>query len=108
MGHRQAAELLLLAGKFDAKKAHQLGLITAISQSEDALDDALAAAKRIAQKAPNAIRKAKQMMKVHSLEQIDQQIISEARQFCESLCLPEAQEALNTFREKRKPDFSGF
>lgn len=108
MGHRQAAELVLLGDKFDAEKALGLGLITAISQSDDALDDALNAAKKLASKAPGAVREAKRIMKSHKLELIDRTIITEARLFCERLNSLEAQEALNAFTEKRKPNFSRF
>lgn len=108
MGHRQAAELLLLGDKFGAEKAERVGLITAISSSDDAFDDALAAAKAIALKAPGAMQEAKRIMKSHKLEQIDQTIVTEARLFCARLNSPEAHEALNAFKEKRKPGFSGF
>lgn len=108
MGQRKAAELLMLCRPFNAQKAIELGIITALSNSSDALEEALKACHELVEKPPIAVREAKRILKKNLQEKVEQTIIEEARLFCERLQSDEANEALHAFAERRKPDFSRF
>lgn len=105
MGHRKASELLLLCESINADKAETAGLITAITESDNAFHEALNSAKALSAKPPEALSTAKSLMKANILDEIDSSIVTEANTFCDRLKSTEAQEAINAFLEKRKPSF---
>jgi enoyl-CoA hydratase/carnithine racemase len=108
IGQRRASELLLLCSPFDARKALDLGVISAITEDADAREEAMKVAKVLAVKPPSAVREAKQIMKKGLSQRVDQAIVDEARLFCERLNSEESKEALSAFLERRPPDFSRF
>ncbi|MCK5042330.1 MAG: enoyl-CoA hydratase [Sphingomonadales bacterium] len=107
MGHQKAAELLLLGDKFDAEKAESLGVITRTVADDELFDVAMAAAKNLAAKAPEALRLAKGLMKSKT-DNIEERMQEEGVIFQKRLTSPEALEAMTAFMERRKPDFSKF
>lgn len=107
MGHQKAAELLLLGEMFDAEKAAELGIVTKVVDDEKLFETALDAAKNIAQKAPEALRLSKALMKSKT-DTIEERMHEEGVIFQKRLTSPEALEAMTAFMERRKPDFSKF
>ncbi len=107
-GHQRAAEAFLLAEPFDAAKAASLGFVNEVVTQGSVMERALLAAGRIATLPPAAIRATKALLKAPHREGLRAQIDAEGRVFGERLASPEAQEAMQAFLERRKPDFSRF
>ncbi|HYX63064.1 MAG TPA: enoyl-CoA hydratase [Burkholderiales bacterium] len=107
-GYQRAAELLLLAQPFDARKALDIGLVSEIVSPDQLLDTAEKAASRLAELPPESLRLTKRLMKSAHAERVRRTIEEEGGLFRERLNSPEAKEALRAFLEKRKPDFSRF
>ena len=105
-GYQRAAELLLLGQPFDAKKAHEVGIVTAVVPQENLLAEAEKAAATLASLPPESLRLTKRLLKARYAEPLAATIEEETRLFTERLSSPEAKEAMRAFLEKRKPDFS--
>ena len=108
MGHRRAAELLLLGGPFDAARAVELGIANAAVPAAQLQKTALEAARRIASQPPDAVRVTKGLLRAALQNAVKAASVREAEKFIPMLDGEEAKEALNAFMEKRKPDFSRF
>ena len=89
MGHRRAAEKLLLGDPFTPEQAVECGIANAVLP-------------------PGAVREAKQLMRRPQHDQLLQTIRSEGEIFARRLRSPEAMEAFQAFFQKRPPDFSKF
>ena len=108
MGQRKAAELLLLGDAFSAAKAAELGVINEAT-SADALEGlAWSKAQALAQKAPEALRLSKMLLKKGNAQVIAKTMAEEGQLFGERLQSPEAMEVMQAFMERREPDFSKF
>ncbi len=105
-GHVRAAELLLLGEPIDAKHALSLGLINAVLPPDQVLPKALETARKLAEKAPNALKLSKALMR--DTAAITARMEQEGLHFVHQLATPEVAEAIGAFFEKRKPDFSKF
>jgi|SRR5580765_4474045 enoyl-CoA hydratase/carnithine racemase len=108
LGYQRAAELLLLGEPFSAARARDYGIVTEVVADAQALDIALAAARKLAAKPPAAIRLTKQLMKQGNAAAVAKQMDEEGELFGRQLQSPEAAEAFAAFAEKRAPDFSRF
>ncbi len=108
MGHRRAAELLLLGGPFDARRAVELGIANEAVPAGKLQQTALEAARRIAAQPPNAVRATKGLLRTALYDAVKSASVRESENFIPMLDGDEAKEALNAFMEKRKPDFSRF
>ncbi|MEZ4635522.1 MAG: enoyl-CoA hydratase [Caldilineaceae bacterium] len=102
VGQRKAAELLLLAERFDAAAALEMGLVNRVLPPAEVEPFALAQAQKLAAKAPSAVQLTKALMKRPLQDAIDEAIAVEAHHFGAQLRSPEAQAALRAFVE-RKP-----
>jgi enoyl-CoA hydratase/carnithine racemase len=107
-GYQRAAELLLLGQPFDAQKAHEVGIVTAVVAQENLLAEAEKAAATLASLPPESLRLTKRLLTARYAEPLAAAIEEETRLFTERLSSPEAKEAMSAFLEKRKPDFSRF
>jgi enoyl-CoA hydratase/carnithine racemase len=106
VGHARAAEILMLGEALSAERACALGLVTAIVPPSELMPRALTAAKTLAQKAPNALRLTKALMK--DVATVQARLAQEGQHFMAQLQSPEVAEAVSAFFEKRAPDFSRF
>lgn len=107
VGHRKAAELLMLAEPFGAEEARTYGLVNAVFDDADYQQRAWAIAERLAAQPPASVRLAKAQMKA-TFPQLGEVMASEGAAFMARLKSPEAMEAVGAFLQKRKPDFSRF
>ncbi len=107
LGHQRAAELLLLGEPFDAQKAHDYGIVNQIVSPADLESVAMAAAEKLAAKAPEALRLTKSLLK-GDYETAAARMKKEGDIFQTRLVSPEAREAMTAFMEKRPADFSKF
>lgn len=108
LGHRRAAELLMLGDMFDARRAVELGIVNATCPDGNAYAHAYERAQALAAKPPEALRLTKELMKRGQREMVRDQMQVESALFAERLASPEAREAMLAFMERRKPDFSRF
>jgi enoyl-CoA hydratase/carnithine racemase len=108
VGHRRAAELLMLGEPFSAERAREIGIVNEILLDAEVIAYAHAQAQRLAAKPPASLRATKQLMKAEVAPLIKQAMQAERAQFTSLLIAPEAREAFKAFFEKRKPDYSKF
>ena len=107
IGHRRAAELLLLGEPIDAETALRWGLVNRVVEDETLIDVAIETVTRVASLPPAAVRLSKQLLK-DDRGGVTERIEQEASIFVDRLRAPEFQEAASAFLEKRVPDFSRF
>jgi enoyl-CoA hydratase/carnithine racemase len=108
MGHQRAAELLLLGEPFSAGKAREVGIVNGVCPDTEVVAIAREHAKRLAAQPAAAVRLAKELLKRDYGVVLQKTIVEEGLHFMARLRSPEAMEALQAFRERRKPDFSRF
>jgi enoyl-CoA hydratase/carnithine racemase len=107
IGYLQAAELIMLGAPFNATRASELGLITAVVSDSDFLAKATETAQALARKPPAALRICKDLMKRAQKEHLVRAVGNELIEFALRVRSPETKEAIAAFFEKRPPDFSG-
>ena len=108
MGHRRAAEKLLLGDPFTGEMAVECGLANAVLPAGELVNHARRIAERFNALPPGAVRGAKQLLRKPQTEAVLKTIHSEGEMFAQRLRSPEAQEAFQAFFQKRRPDFSKF
>ncbi|PHR94456.1 MAG: enoyl-CoA hydratase [Robiginitomaculum sp.] len=107
MGHQQAAELLLLSKKIDAKTALRLGFVTRVFKTVKLDKKAAAEIKTLSELPPSSVRMAKALMR-RAPESLTERMDVEGREFSARLSSEEFIEAASAFMSRRKPDFSKF
>ena len=108
MGHRMAAEKLLLGDPFTPEQAVECGIANAVLPAGEVVNHARRIAERFNGLPPGAVREAKQLMRGPLHHETLQTIRTEGEIFARRLRSPEAMEAFQAFFQKRKPDFSKF
>ena len=108
MGHRRAADKLLLGDPFTPEQAVDCGIASAVLPAAEVVNHARRVAERFNALPPGAVREAKQLMRGPQTEALLKTIRAEAEIFGRRLRSPEAMEAFQAFFQKRKPDFSKF
>ena len=108
MGHRRAAEKLLLGDPFTPEQAVDCGIASAVPPAGEVVNHARRIAERFNSLPPGAVREAKQLMRGPQQEALLRTIATEGALFASRLRSPEAMEAFQAFFQKRKPDFSKF
>jgi enoyl-CoA hydratase/carnithine racemase len=108
MGHRRAAEKLLLGDPFSAEVAVECGLANAVLPAAEVVKHARRVAERFNALPPAAVRESKRLMRRIGKEAIFEAIKTEGELFSARLRSPEAKEAFQAFFQKRQPDFSKF
>lgn len=99
MGHQRAFELFVLGDQFDAQRAHQAGFVNRVVSAEDVEPVAVAAARAIAAKPPEAVRTALKLMRGDRLDVV-QRIEKEVANFGDLLRSPAARDALQDFIDR--------
>ena len=108
MGHRRAAEKLLLGDPFTPEQAVECGIANAVLPAGEVVNHARRIAERFNSLPPGAVRQAKQLMRGPQTQQLLDTIRTETGLFAQRLRSPEAMESFQAFFQKRKPDFSKF
>jgi enoyl-CoA hydratase/carnithine racemase len=106
LGYLQAAELLMLGEPFNAVRANELGLVTAIVPGPEVLARATETAQKLARKPTGALRACKDLLKRPTREQLKQSVALETEEFAARVRSADAKEAISAFFEKRAPDFA--
>lgn len=106
IGYLAAAELILLALPFDARRAAELGFVTRVVSEAEVTATALDTAHRLTRQPVGAVRASKRLMKRVLGAQMAAAAELELREYASRLQSDEAKEALTAFFEKRQPDFA--
>jgi enoyl-CoA hydratase/carnithine racemase len=101
IGYLQAAELILLGGAFNAARASELGLVTAVVPDATVLAKATETAQALARKPAVALRSCKDLMKRPLREQLDLAVDREMQEFAVRVRSAETKEAIAAFFGKR-------
>jgi enoyl-CoA hydratase/carnithine racemase len=107
IGHQRASALLLLGEPIDAATAHEWGLVNRVTSADELMQTARGFANRLAELPATAVRQTKRLLK-HGHPDVPGRIAEELALLQERLGSPEAAEAFQAFRDRRKPDFSRF
>jgi len=106
VGWRHAAEMLLLGAPLDARRAEQLGLVTAVVPDAAVLEKATQVAQKLAEKPVDALKAGKKLLRRTVRERLDEAARLEVQEFAVRVRSPEAKEAFDAFLHKRRPDFA--
>jgi len=101
MGYQRAFELLVMGEQFDAQRAYQAGFVNKVVAAEDVEPIAVAAARAIAAKPPEAVRTALRLMRGERLD-VAQRIVKETESFTELMRSPAARDALEAFINRQR------
>lgn len=108
VGHVRASELLLLGEPFSGQQALDWGLVNAVAPASEVEELARTRALKLAAQPAAALRATKALIRESRNADLNSVIVKEMQVFAQRLNSPEAQEAVNAFLEKRKPDFTKF
>ena len=107
VGYAKAAEMIYTGETLDAAEALRIGLVSAISEPEHLLADALALAQRMAVNPPGVLRWSKQLLQRAQTSTLDEALTAAGRFQGLAHQTADHAEALHAFFEKRPPIFKG-
>jgi enoyl-CoA hydratase/carnithine racemase len=107
VGHRKAAEWLMLGEPFGAQEAVTNGIANKAVPLTELDELCQQTVKKLLSKPREALQKTKALMKP-SYDELMVHVEEELSIFGEQLLSPSAKEAFNAFLDKRKPDFAQF
>jgi enoyl-CoA hydratase/carnithine racemase len=98
-------ELLMAGERIHAPRLHELGLVNRVSDPGRALDEALALAERLNQRAPNVLASIKELVNEAPQATPTQQLAQERTHFVRNLHHPNAGIGIQAFLAKQTPDY---
>jgi enoyl-CoA hydratase/carnithine racemase len=98
-------QLIWLGEPVSAAQLQAWGLVASVTDSGQALPEAMRLAERLGALAPNALASAKELVQQASGRSLTQQLAAERDHFVENLFHANGAEGLNAFVEKRAPKF---
>ena len=107
VGSRRAKELLYTGRAFSAAEAKEWGMVNKIVDISELMTESVAAAEKIAENAPLAIRAIKQSSRETENLPLAQALATELRHYNRLLTTADRVEGINAFNDKRKAVFGG-
>ena len=107
VGKSKAMDMILTARMMDAAEAERAGLVSRVVAGDALLDEARAAAAKIASQSPLAVMMNKKMVNVALETTLTEGVRFERRLFHSLFAFEDQKEGMSAFVEKRKPDFKG-
>jgi 2-(1,2-epoxy-1,2-dihydrophenyl)acetyl-CoA isomerase len=107
VGYKKAMELTLLADRFDANKARELGLVNWVVPADQLTQETQRIARELASGPTVAYGEAKRLMNQSLDRSIDTQMEEELAAFARCARTHDLAEGVAAFVEKRKPAFEG-
>lgn len=98
-------QMLWLAEPMSAAQLQALGLVNWVTDSGQALNQALAVAERLSRLAPNAVSSVKELVNAWPGRSLSQQMATERDHFLENFFHRNGGEGLQAFLDKREPRF---
>lgn len=107
VGKSKAMDMVLTGRMMDAAEAERAGLVSRVVPADKLLEEALAAAQKIAGMAPLAVLANKELVNAAMETSLAQGVLFERRLFHSLFALDDRKEGMTAFIEKRKPKFTG-
>lgn len=107
IGDAQAREMILTAGRIDAKTAERIGLVSRVVPPGELMNAAMELASTMKSFSPIALKNAKKAINRSREVGLMEGFIFEAQAYLACLGTKDRVEALQAFAEKRKPVFRG-
>ncbi len=107
VGKAKAMDMVLTARMMDAAEAERAGLVSRVVPADKMLDEALAAAAKIASQSPLAVAMNKELVNAAFETTLSTGVTMERRLFHSLFAFEDQKEGMAAFVEKRKPDFKG-
>ncbi len=107
VGLSKASELILLDEVFDARRAHELGLVNMVAADSDFSLKVDETARMLAKGATKAYGAAKALLNQSALPMLETQLEKERQAMIAIGSTRDAKEGINAFLEKRLPEFCG-
>jgi enoyl-CoA hydratase/carnithine racemase len=107
VGKSKAMDMILTARMMDAAEAERAGLVSRIVPADKLLDEALAAAAKIAAQSPLAVLMNKELVDAAYETTLSAGVTMERRLFHSLFAFEDQKEGMAAFVEKRKPQFKG-
>jgi len=107
VGKHRAMELILTGRQITAQVAYEWGLVNRVVPGEMLMDEARALAREIAEKAPVAVRLAKEAILKSLDSPLETGLDHERRLFYLLFSTQDKDEGIDAFLNKRKPNFQG-
>jgi enoyl-CoA hydratase len=105
---KQVASLMLLSGEqLTGERAYQLGLVAELAEPGQALERALALAKKAARMPPKAVAATRRVLRQGADLPLDAALALENREFLLLFDTADKTEGMRAFLDKRKPEFKG-
>lgn len=107
VGLGRAKEMILTGARWDARKAHEYGLVSEVVPGPDLMKAARAMAERVLALGPLAVRLAKTALNASSQMSLAAGLVYESAAQAITFESADKQEGTTAFLEKRKPRFKG-
>lgn len=107
IGPAKAKELILSGEMIDACTALDLGIVNKVVEPEKLMEETLNIAKKIASKAPYAVKLAKELIELATNVDLKRGLKVEADYFSLCFATEDQKEGMKAFLEKRKVEFKG-
>jgi enoyl-CoA hydratase len=107
VGKSKAMDMILTARQMDAAEAERSGLVSRVVPADKLVEEALAAARRIAAQSPLAVMMNKELVDAALETTLSTGVLMERRLFHSLFAFEDQKEGMAAFVEKRKPAFKG-
>jgi len=107
VGKSKAMDMMLTARMMDAAEAERAGLVSRVVPADKLLEEALAAAAKIASQSPLAVMMNKELVNAAFETTLATGVTMERRLFHSLFAFEDQKEGMAAFIDKRKPEFKG-
>jgi methylglutaconyl-CoA hydratase len=107
VGHKIARDLLLTGRIFDAAEAHRFDLVNEVVAAEQLMSRARELALQLMENSPTSVRLTKKLINGFISGKLDEQISQSIQENAAIRQTADFREGINSFLEKRKPQWSG-